>query len=109
MASKFSQRHYEAIAELLRGVDDAIDEVEPDDQSPYQADQHVGVHEVRMALVELFKQDNPRFNPDKFVKASYPPDMAALLDKLDKVADQRKLNRLEPDDYAEFLATGKVE
>lgn len=50
--SKFQQRHYEAIADLLRKDAELVD---PD---------------LAEHFIEMFKQDNERFKEDRFRKAA---------------------------------------
>lgn len=52
----FSQRHYEAIAKTLK---------------PLQIQSNVDcVNEATWALVEMFEQDNERFDREKFLRAA---------------------------------------
>lgn len=59
--SKFERRHYEAIAEVLRGVRADIS----DNMSPALV-----LGKVEAELVRTFSRDNGSFQPERFRKAA---------------------------------------
>lgn len=61
--SKFQQRHYEAIAEVLQVVGTKAYDAEMSDTA---------LTMVTDAFVHMFKQDNPQFQPHRFIVACEP-------------------------------------
>lgn len=55
----FQQRHYEALAQLMRDA-----KVQDD------TDQQGGLDMIERMMVEMFKRDNPKFQPARFEKAA---------------------------------------
>lgn len=81
----FSKRHYEAIAQAIRkeielqqqecdklriNDPDVEDKASQDRDACYCAGALDMSANIRQALAELFKSDNPAFNADRFLKAS---------------------------------------
>ncbi len=66
MTTKFQQRHYEAIAEVLQ---ESLSWAITDGPSPQM---QLGVHMVRNRLTELFEADNPLFDSERFERACQP-------------------------------------
>jgi len=65
---KFSARHHKALAEILKN---RIEEL----QKRHKTSETIGalkeISEIIDVLSSLFKEDNERFNPEKFKKAIY--------------------------------------
>ncbi len=67
MTSKFQQRHYEAIAEVIQAVKDDIHLNSDNDTRQLH-----GVAKVQATLSRLFKADNTAFDTDRFARACFP-------------------------------------
>ncbi len=61
--SKFQQRHYEAIAEVMQDVRTLQEDAELSDTC---------IHMTENLLVDMFLRDNCLFNPSRFRKACTP-------------------------------------
>jgi hypothetical protein len=62
MGKMLSRKHFRQVANVMK---EAKDKVVQD----CQPDALVALHHVADGLVQVFKEDNPRFNPDKFYDA----------------------------------------
>ncbi len=62
--SKFQQRHYEAIAEMMQ---DAFEL-----QESHPTDSIIAIQQVENLLTNLFQSDNYQFMPERFRRACVP-------------------------------------
>ena len=67
MTNRYSKRHYEDIADVLRTVKERV----------RSGDLGVGVmdYAIQNGLADLFEKDNPRFNRARFIARSEIGDM----------------------------------
>ena len=63
--AKFSKAHYVALAKVLRDTEEVFGEF--DDCYPYEV-----LSELRGNLGNMLAKDNPKFDRDRFLKASEP-------------------------------------
>ncbi len=64
--SKFQQRHYEAIASLMKETTPVLNGKKDWIRDPDRLDHH---YDLIKKFCEFFAADNPNFKPDKFTKA----------------------------------------
>lgn len=66
--TKFNRKHYELLAEVLK---DRINEI----QKKHKTSETIGamkeINKIADTLSNLFKEDNKKFDPEKFKKAVY--------------------------------------
>jgi len=66
---KYSKRHYEDIAGVLRATRPNLEKDTQRGQRELEDSRELWLR-VRNRFVELFKEDNPRFSEEKFIKAT---------------------------------------
>ena len=60
-----SRKHYQAMADVIQPI--AAKAVR---EGGYRGEAYVAVQDITVGMAQMFKADNPRFNPERFFEAA---------------------------------------